>query len=854
MDPFDDENREELLASLLTLEFGPGGRIQQMWVTDPELPEEAEEFQFVLPPMPFGEEYAEDFYPGTVLIGARNSPDEPWVFDRNKTAFPIDYDPSENKVGYNYDFALLPEISAEGVFFEQPGAIPVVIWSLTLRNNSSRTIEIGELALPFAFHNLLDGGGSPDAARKVFRNRLHIHKSIGGVASYLHVQRINGEPPGLLVFPGEETGWEMAASVPASIAAPHCWEGIPIVYLYSTAVIEREDRSRWFNGHSSLILEPGERRAFQTRFVPVDQTASQDLPEYLEFLNRPSVKMIPSAVAPIHAGIGVEVSGTSVKSFEVEPPCEFEADADENGGICLLRPTAPGNYRISFFDDRGRSGSAHALVTRPIEELIQARATWLLEHQRLHKPGHALHGAFVPSQNGLRDVLADAEWFLSDYAIYCGLGEALFLAEKNVVSAHREEIEALEDYVETFLRSSLQNPSSFTVGCEFQSSVAVATDYGDPEMYVRVALFYDAMARIAETTTQLSRSSKEWSVMAAKTLAAMFQFADTNRIERSGLLLFPLLTEMDLDAVAEAEPDLYRVVLTRLAERWERLVELDYDFRDGRDWSSEPFDDVYLAASVERDRQMQDRMLRCAIAAKGLAPSWWWHGVDKSLFEGVNPMPRLIDNAELCITPPTPANSAMLLRHLTRDLRFVPKHVLRAAYGGLLAPWALVGPEGQTAAAFCPDPTSQIHGMLPFTGDTGASLYMYLRTAASYLVRGVSGEAVALGCDYDADDQGLSVVPWDGIGKTIHLGLVGVRVSTSFGSIERVRIDRRKRWAQVAVTNRSTFAGKGSILLDGLWGERFTVNGNPFESVSGRLTFGFDLAPGVTLDLQVRVA
>ncbi|MBZ0212310.1 MAG: hypothetical protein K8H99_00795, partial [Nitrospirae bacterium] len=171
MDPFEDENREELLASLLTLEFGPGGRIQQMWVTDPELPEEAEEFQFVLPPMPFGEEYAEDFYPGTVLIGARNNPSEPWVFDRNKTAFPIDYDPSENKVGYNYDFALLPEISAEGVYFEQPGAIPVVIWSLTLRNNSSRTIEIGELALPFAFHNLLDGGGSPDAARKVFRNR-----------------------------------------------------------------------------------------------------------------------------------------------------------------------------------------------------------------------------------------------------------------------------------------------------------------------------------------------------------------------------------------------------------------------------------------------------------------------------------------------------------------------------------------------------------------------------------------------------------------------------------------------------------------------------------------------------------
>ncbi|MCW5944076.1 MAG: hypothetical protein KIS66_17745 [Fimbriimonadaceae bacterium] len=851
MDEFDSD-RLELTASLIAFEFGPGGRIQQLWVTDPELPEEAEEFQFILPPMPFGEEYAEDYYPGTVLIGARNHPDDPWVFDRNKTAFPIESDDAAS-TGFTYDFALLPEIRATGRYFEQPGAMPVVIWALSLENRSNKSLEIGELALPMAFHNLLDGGGSPDAARKVFRNRYYIHKALGGSASYVHVQRISGEPPGLLVYPGENTAWEMVSSVPATVNAPHAWEGIPVVYLYSSAAVDREGRFRWFNGHSSLVLEPGETRVFQTRFVPVDQRAAQDLPEYLEFLNQPSVRLFPGAIAPVDVGIAVEVSGTIVRDFSADREAEIETDTDENGGFCFVRPTTPGSLRVTFSDGQGRDGHTHLLFLEPIRDLIEKRAGWLVAHQVFREDGHALNGSFVSANNSPRDVLTDPEWFLSDYAVYCGLGEALFLAEKNAAFPKRDEIELLEKYVTEFLHATLQNPGSCAVGCEFQSSTSVATDYGDPEMYVRVALFYLSMARIAHTTGLLSWPFESWLSLCARTITAMFANADPNRLERSGLPLFPLLHDLfQLSNYVEEAPWLEGLVQP-LVQRLERLAILEYDFRDGRDWSSEPFEDLYNAAVFTKNRNTQDKLVRCATAAKGLGPSWWWFGVDKALFEGVNPQPKLIDNGELGITAPTVANSAMLLNLFTRDIRFVPKHVLRAAYGGMLAAWSLVGPEGQSAAAFCPDPSSRMAGMLPFTGDTGATLYLYLRHIASYLLRGQSGEALPYGCSYDADDESYTLRPWDGLGQRVVLGLTGVRFETTFGTIAEVRVDRRKRWAKLILSNPTRVRGTARVRIEGLWGAEFVVNGTEFAAEEGVLAWEQSLGPNATERLEVRV-
>src|SRR3954462_5859693 len=90
MEEFGD--RPDLNGTLISMEFGLGGRIQQLWAADPGLPEEGEELQFVLGPVSFGEEFSEDYFPGTILIGARQNPGEPWMLSRNADAEAVEDD------------------------------------------------------------------------------------------------------------------------------------------------------------------------------------------------------------------------------------------------------------------------------------------------------------------------------------------------------------------------------------------------------------------------------------------------------------------------------------------------------------------------------------------------------------------------------------------------------------------------------------------------------------------------------------------------------------------------------------------------------------------------------------------
>ncbi|HWA82208.1 MAG TPA: hypothetical protein VG820_02150, partial [Fimbriimonadaceae bacterium] len=175
MDDFSFD-RPELAGTLISIEFGPGGRIQQLWAADPDLPDQDEEFQFVLGPVNLSEEIAEDYYPGTVLIGARMNPEDPWVLSRNTHAESMDLE-DPGRVGFEYDFGLLPEIQGTGIYYEIAGPLPQVIWELTLTNRGDQTIEIGELAFPLALNNIYEGyDRSDEGIDSMIKDRVYIHK------------------------------------------------------------------------------------------------------------------------------------------------------------------------------------------------------------------------------------------------------------------------------------------------------------------------------------------------------------------------------------------------------------------------------------------------------------------------------------------------------------------------------------------------------------------------------------------------------------------------------------------------------------------------------------------------------
>lgn len=840
MDPFGDD-RQDLTGSLISMEFGPGGRIFQLWASDPALPDEGEDFQFVLPPLSFGEENAEDLYPGTILISARTDPHQPWMSSRNAVATPLfDLDQEEgfeaDRVAFDYQFPFLEDIQATGRFYEVAGALPQIVWDLEIRNRGKKTIEIGELGFPLALNNFYDGfGWSDEQLKRLWTSRLYIHKFIGGAASWVFAQRMTAEPPGLLIFPGDGTGWELFAHIPASLNTPHQWEGIPVVYVYSRATIDREGWRGWFNEHSSLILEAGDSRTFQMRFVPTDRDKQDGVHQTLALLERPTMRVLPSAVAPIDVGIGLEVAGTSVKRFFVSREAAIEADTDEEVSFCFVKPKEPGPLRVSFEDKDGRLSHAHLMFTEPLESLIRKRAKWIAENQVFRAEGERLDGAILLTNTVTGEKVLDSEEYEGASGIECSLADALFLAEKNAHYPERAEIKVLDDYVDDFLLRAIQNPGDMSVASVLASSTSMGTYSGRPLTYPDVFNLYHAMYRIAATYGETRHEAQHYLEAAASTALAMFQFGWRHYVRTVGILGYARIYEMLEDLRKEQLNSILEPLERQVRSKAKEMVKQQYPYAGESVLDTSGFEEVYHAALFLDDDEHLERTMRCAYAARSLAPSWWWYGTDKRSWDGADstPLKALIDRGEACLAHTTMPNSLMFFASLDRDYLALPDAYMRLAFGGLMGPWALVRTDGAASMCFCPDLSSKHFGYNPYTGASGLGYYHYLRGAGSYVLPNRNLGVFTFGCHFNADEESYTVRPWDGLGRRVVLRQIGAEFETGFGRIVELKLSQDKMSVEMQIQNPCDKTISTEVKLRGLWGRRLSAHGREYDCSGG---------------------
>lgn len=861
MDPFADE-RGELSGSLISMEFGRGGRIVQLWASDPALPDEGEEFQFVLPPLDFGEETAEDLYPGTILLSTRTDPRDPWVSSRNnhaRSAFDLsedeDFDPTE--VQFEYEFPLIEDLEVLGRFYELPGAFPQIVWEITIRNVGRRAVEIGELGFPFPFNTFYDGfGWSDEQLQRLWRSRLYVHKFIGGAASWLFAQRMTAEPPGLLVFPGEGTSWEFYNSIPTSLNTPHQWEGIPVVYIFSRAIVEREGWGSWWNEHTSLILEPNDARTFEIRFVPAERDKQDGIAQTLTACGRPALRLLPSAVAPVDVGITVEILGTAPRRFFVSRDAGVEAEVDEQGGFCYVRPREPGPLRLTIEDEKGRLSHVHLMFTEPIDRLIHKRADWILRHQVHDMPSSRLHRAILLADITTGERVTSRDEYEGASGIECSLADTLFLAEKNAHFPNRSEIKILDDLIEEFLLDDVQNPGDMAVGSVLGEAPGVATYPGRPLTYPHVFNFYHAMYRIASTYGETRHEPQTYLRWAVRTVQALFRFGWRHYVRTVGLLGFARAYEILEDVrreglVAEAEL-LARLIEDKAAE----LVKLQYPYAGESVLDTSGFEEVYQAALHLDNDEHLERTMRCAFAARSLSPSWWWYGSDKRSWDGADstPLQALLDRGEVCLAHTTISNALIFFASLDRDYLAIPDAYMRLAFGGMMGPWALVRGDGAASMCYCPDLSSKHHGYNRFTGASGLSYYLYMRGAGSYVLPNRGSAPYVFGCRFTEDEGGtMTVRPWDGVGRKVVLRQIAAEFRLRFGRFRSVRLDGRKRWAEFEIENPADKDIRTELEIKGLWGSQIQIAGRVVEAVDGRAEVGILLPAGRTQKLTAKV-
>lgn len=848
-------DRPELNGALISLEFGSAGRIQQLWASDPNLPDEGEEFQFVLSPLSLGEEFSEDYLPGTILVGARTNPDEPWIVSRNAEAEILGGDEPSSIIEFEYELPFLEDIRATGKYYEIPGPVPVVAWDVRLANRGRKSIEIGELAFPFALNNLYEGLGKGDRSKSVWHDRVVVHKSIGGAASYLLAQRLTSEPPGLLIFPGDDTSWEFMSHVRSSLNSPFRWEGIPVVYVHSRASIEREGWPEWFNGHTSLILEPGDSRTYQTRFVATLRDKFDQAASTLAALKHPAIKLLTAAIAPADVGIAVEITGATPTRFRTDAEAHLEPDSDEDGGFCFVRPKKAGDVRLSFEDTLGRTSHAHLKFIEPIETLIKKRAKWIAKHQVHVEADSAFHGAIVATNTKTNQRLTNLEDLSGAFSVEGGLSDALFLAEKNTIYPDIKQIQVLDEFLDDFLRDDLQNPGDDTVGSAFADRKAVAVNYARPHIYPLVFNFYHAMYRVARVFGETRRDPQEYLKFAHGTAMAMARHGIPRQGRGVGFPGYARIWDILTDLANEGMNTEVERLMPFVSMRAEDLLKREYPFSTLDEIDSSVFEEAFTAARYLNDEHHQEQAMRCAYALRSLAPSWWWYGSDSRQWDETNhgDLPIGWDRGEMCLGYTGPENSMMFFETLDRDYSYLPEAYMRLAFGGMLGVWGLVQEDGAGSMGYCPDPASRLFGYVPLTGDLGVALFHYLRSAGSYVLPSANYGVFTFGCHFEVEEGHYVVRPWDGVGRKIVLRQVGAEFHLSIGKIREFTLDSRKRWALIRIENPSDKDLRAELRARGLWGRKFRISGKEFEAVDGELAITIPLAASSVSRIEIEV-
>lgn len=843
-------DRPQIDGSLISMEFGSTGRIHQLWASDPALPEEGEEFQFVLNPITFGEEFAEDYFPGTILLGARTNPEEPWILSRNTSA---DYEPDPEDptvVNFEYEMGFLPELRVTGRYYEIPGPIPQIAWDVRIANRGRVSVEIGEVGFPFALNNLYEGYGRRDQDLKnLWKDRVYIHKSISGAASYIYAQRVTAEPPGLLIFPGDDTSWEFFTHVPSSLNTPLRWAGIPVVYVHSRAAVEREGWGQWFNEHTALVLEPGDSRVYQTRFVPAVRDHNDQVGITLAACDRPALRVLPAAVAPSDVGIGIEVTGATPTRFFTSREAQLESDSDEEGGFCFVRPAEPGPIRLTFEDTKGRQSHAHLLFIDPLETKIKSRAQWIAEHQVHHEQGSSLDGAITLANIKDGKTLADPDTASSPFAIDGGLGDALFLAEKNTIYPNEKEISILEEMVTQYLLDDLQNPADFTVGSAFSDGKSVALNYARPQVYPLVFNLYHCLYRIGAWYGMTKRLASEYLEFAQRTANAMFVHGLPRQLSAIGLPTYSRIHDLISDLYSEGHEPEADHLSTLVETRARELLKHEFPFAGEAIWDTSGFEEVFSAAHELADDEHQVRTLSCAFAARGLAASWWWYGGDVRLLENLDGA----DRGGLCMGYTSAANSLLFFETLDRDYTELPDAQMRMAFGGLLGVWGLVRNDGAASMGFCPDSASRHLGWSALTGDLGIALFHYLRGVGAYVLPNRNFGVFAFGCHFELENDHYVIKPWDGVGRRVILRQIGAEFEARGGRLKEVHLGVRKRRAEITLESTAPRDVVCRLTVRGLWGNRYIVDGKAATGKDGELTLEIPLPRSATKTVTIRV-
>ncbi len=718
-----------------------------------------------------------------------------------------------------------------------PGEDKSLLWDIELQNITGDVLEFGELGFPLFvnddyaelyFEPRLEGSVSagnsisfektPLFQKLIHEQKVFAHHFISGHSSYSLLQRPLGDPPFLLVHPTVGTAFECLYKDPRSSFATHVqdWPGPDILAVHSraTQVLQSWMSNPWVNGHTSLVLQPGEKKSYQMRFVFV--SSYDAIRDELYKVGNLGIRVMPSMVVQEESETWVEL-----KSREDVGEIEFLSDnieiksrrRTEDKTLLTLSFKQRGQKSIKLHYGEDRWANLHFYCIEDIEGLLKARGEFIVERQICRNPNDPYHRyqGFLPFDCRIDSTFLASPgdvWEVGDSDEF-GFSEPVFLAQKNVCYPSTKEIDTLETYVSECLFNYIQNPQTYAVRASlYWEHRLPSSSWGDWDEkrseatfrtynYVHPAVIYHALYVIGKRYGLLTRRTpEEYLHMAYQTCMKWFT---TGPWKHVGLMEGSVAVDIVMDIKSEGWQQEYNDLLGQMRLCEEQFVKDPYPYGSELMIDQTAHQQVYFFTKFFGDTVKNLKTVQVIKALRGgNQPVWFMYGNDKRgdmacwYTESLNGM-ALLDAFES-----------------SGDMDAFVK-----GYAGTMSVAANLLPSGMgfgwfiwTPGVFANEP--------PRTLDNGIGQWGFLKGTKSYVLSDKDFGLVGCGCRVEESGSKVTAYPKDGVRKRLRFVSDAIDLDAKRGEIASATIDRNSHMLSLQVVDSTGLVEKAEITMRGL--------------------------------------
>jgi len=713
-----------------------------------------------------------------------------------------------------------------------------LLWDIEIENATDRTLELGELAFPIranddyasAYQEPLANGADPVARKAAAQRTTHeqmvlAHAFVAGHSSYVLMQRPRGDAPFLLLHCAQNTSFECIYKTEGAL--DDSWIGTDLLAVHSNAAKDQRnwEWNPWVNGHTSLVLEPGQKKAYQLRLVFINDYS--EIQNELARSGNLGIRILPSMVVSENSDVHVELSATSdLEALELHSDGITVRDRSRTANSTLLTLSfqSRGQKTLKLLYNGNRWTKLHFFCVEDPEQLLKARGKFMAERQFYENPADPYHRnhMFLPYdyRRNTRFDENDDVWEVGG-TDDPGFGEPIFLAEKNVYFPSRLEIERLEMFVSDCLFRYIQNPETYEVRASLYYQERVPSSrWGSWSKkrsevtwrsynYAFVANIYHSMYRIGKRYDALTRhTALDYLRMCYQTSVKWFT---TGPYRHWGLITGSNAVEILEDLREEGWSTEYQKLRSLMAECNESFLRDPYPYSSEIEIDETGQHQVYFFTryfgthgSGESEQKNRETLRVLKALRGGDQPIWFSYGND--LF--AHPYLR----GQISCWHSEALNGMCLLKGFedTGDAGMLVK-----GYAGLMSVMHNVLADGMGFGWFKLDPGTYACEP-PRTFEGGPGLYGFLRGAKSYAVHDDIFGLVGFGCRAEASPSGIKVFPKDGVRKRVMLVPEKLDFEATRGEIKSIAFDSNPYALHIEMEDTTGMARTVELRIQGL--------------------------------------